>query len=123
MKWYVANLVVECRVGREPAELWDQQIVVLRAKDSIRAHTQAKELGKSQKTSYKNIAGETVRWKFLGVGDLQELGSKTIRSGTEILSRLTRLEKPRIPHRRDLQVFWAERYAEKTAEEILTTRK
>jgi len=123
MKWYVAILVVECRVGREPAELWDEQIVVLRAKDRNQAHTQVKELGKSKNSSYKSIDGETVRWKFLGIGDLQELRFNTIRSGTEVFSRLTRSEKPRIPQRRDLQVFWFERNKEKTVEEILTARK
>lgn len=119
LNWYVTNLIVECRVGRARAELWDEQIVMLRARGAEDAYLAAVRLGREQDTTYKNSTGDTVRWKFKGLGDLKELGSKTIRSGTEVYSRLSRSKRPYIPRKRKLTVFWAERNLQKTANELL----
>lgn len=113
MKWYVAKLIVECRVGRAPAELWDEQLVLLRARNADGAYLAALKLGKAQETTYENSAGHKVRWKFKGLGDLQELLAKTIRSGTEVDSRLSRSGRPRISPKRKLTVFWTERKSAK----------
>src|SRR5687768_9668121 len=120
MKWYVVNLVVECRVARAPSDLWDEQVVVLRARNDEDAYRKGIKLCKKQNHSYKNSSGDTVTWKFSGVAELQELGSEEITSGTEIYSRLTRGEKPRIPKKRDLIAFWSKRNLHKTAKELLS---
>jgi len=122
MKWYVASLIIECRVGREAPELWDEQIVTIRAVDDEAAYLEARRIGKNSETSYKNHQGQTVRWKFRGLADLEELLSKTIRSGTEIHSSLVRgkRKRPRIPEKKQLTVFWGRRVANKKAKDLLT---
>jgi hypothetical protein len=125
MKWYVAELVVECRVGREPANLWDTQMVVLRADSSENAYVVAMDLGKKQNSDYLNAEGEKVRWQFKGLGNLAELTANSIRSGTEIHSHLSRKKRPRICPKSKLTVFWFERNMNKKAGDLLNdyTRK
>ena len=61
MTWYVAELIVECRVGRARAALWEQQLVVLRERSATAAYATAMKLGRRQNQAYRNSAGETVR--------------------------------------------------------------
>lgn len=119
MKWYVAQLVLECRVGRRPANLWDQQLVLISARNADAAYTTALRLGKKQETAYSNAEGEKVQWKFKGLSDLQELLAKNIRSGVEVHSTLSRVKRPRICARSKLTAFWIKRNLNKTAAELL----
>lgn len=119
MKWFVAVLVVECRVGREKPTLWDEQIVVLRARNADEAYMAARRAGGEAETSYENDDGRTVRWRFRGLGGLDELGVSAIRSGTEIFSRLSRSEKPYIARKSELWAFKAARVSDRTASELL----
>src|SRR5437870_5251111 len=103
-KWFVAVLVVECRVGKDPAELWDQQIRLLRALTPEDAFHEAITLGRAENTRYRNRAGEVVTWNFVGLHDLAELGVSAIRSGVEVFSTLTRDQRPRVAQKRQLNV-------------------
>src|SRR5437879_9211911 len=105
MNWYIAELIVECRVGRARPTLWDQQLVVLRARNATAAYAAAMKLGRRQNHAYRNVTGDTVRWSFRGLGDLQELLARTLRSGTELHSRLFRKRPPRICPKVKLTVF------------------
>src|SRR6266480_4603234 len=96
MKWYVAELVLECKVGRDPPNLWDQSLVLIYARDADAAYATALRLGRKQETTYSNSGGEKVRWKFKGLSDLQELLARTIRSGVEVHSALSRVKRPSI---------------------------
>ena len=109
MTWYVAELIVECRVGRARAALWEQQLVVLRERSATAAYATAMKLGRRQNQAYRNSAGETVRWRFKGLGDL-----------TEVHSRLSREGLPSISPKAKLTVFWAERNKHRTAGELLS---
>ena len=120
MKWYVAEAIVECRVGRARAALWDRQLVVLRARGSDAAYRAALKLGREQNHMYRNAAGNTVRWRFKGLCNLEELLAKTIRSGTEIHSRLFREKPPRIAPKSKLTVFWSERNLHRKAGALLS---
>lgn len=86
--WYVATLIIRCRVENQPAP-WtcDEQVRVIRAANDDEAYDKAVALGKSEETVYKNGDGEDVFWEFIGLEDLTELDS-AIRDGTEIRSRL-----------------------------------
>lgn len=121
MKWYVAELIVLCRVGRSRPELWEKQIVLLRARNSELAYTAALKTGKTRNHhSYRNSAGERVRWTFQGLANLEELLDRVIRSGTEVHSQLVRSKKPpRLCPKRELTVFWAEQNKNKKASELL----
>ena len=119
MNWYIAELIMECRVGRGRPTLWDQQLVVLRARSATTAYASAMELGRRQAHAYRNVSGDTVRWSFKGLGNLQQLTARTLRSGTEVHSRLFRKRPPRICPKDKLTVFWAERNEHRTASELL----
>jgi hypothetical protein len=119
MRWYAAVIVMECRVGMRPAELWDEQVRLLRAADAQTAFIQAGQLGRSEEHHYSNIDGSSVRWKFVGLGDLHELLERRIRSGVEVFSSLARGTRPRVARKRDLSVFWSERNRQRTADEFL----
>ncbi len=108
MKWYVAEIIVRCRVGRASTRrsLYDRQIKVLRASTDEAAYKRALELGRAENHSYKNSAGQKVSWQFLGLGNLEILHEKAISDGTEIHSRLERGNaKSEIRRKRDLTVF------------------
>ena len=122
MKWYVAELVLECQVGRNSANLWDQQLVLISARNADTAYTAALRLGKKQETAYSNAEGEKVRWKFKGLGDLRELLAKKLRSGVEVHSTLSRVKRPRICAKSKLTAFWIKRNLNKTAAELLDGR-
>ena len=80
MKWYVAEIIVGCRVGKASAKrmLYDRQIKVLRASTDEEAYERALEVGRAENQSYKNSFGQKVSWKFLGLGNLQELHEDAI---------------------------------------------
>ena len=122
MKWYVAEIVVRCRVGRTSKEktLYDRQIKVLRASNHEMAYKRALKFGRTENHSYKNSAGEKVFWEFVGLGNLDTLLEDKISDGTEIHSCLQR-GNPRseVRRKRDLIVFWGERNKQKTASELL----
>jgi hypothetical protein len=124
MPWYVAELIVFCRVGksRKGRTLYDRQVKVLQASTREAAYRRALELGKKENHSYRNPAGERVFWRFVGLGNLEELLDKKISDGTEIYSRLQRGNpKSEIRRKRDLTVFWVERNKHKTAGELLNS--
>ena len=127
MHWYVAELIIQCRVGRlrKRRTLYDRQVKVLRAPTNEAAYARALELGKAENHSSKNSAGETVVWHFLGLANLEALHEKRISDGTEIHSRLECGDpKTAVRPKRALTVFWAERNKHRTALELLnsTTR-
>ena len=124
MRWHVAEIIVQCKVGKASKRktLYDRQIKVLRASNEDMAYKRALELGKAENHSYKNSAGEKVSWEFLGLGNLEILQEKRISHGTEIYSRLERGNpKSEIRKKQDLTVFWAERNKHKTAGELLNS--
>lgn len=124
MHWYVAEVIVRCRVGKTPKRktLYDRQIKVLHASTDEAAYERALELGKAESHSYKNSAGERVSWEFMGLGNLEALHEKRISDGTEIHSRLER-GNPNSEGRRKryMTVFWAECNKYKTAGELLNS--
>lgn len=58
-------------------------------------------------------------WKFRGLGDLADLSTVSIRSGTEIYSRLTRDGRPRVTPKRKLTVFWLQENLTKRAGHLI----
>jgi uncharacterized protein DUF4288 len=122
MKWYVAELIVCCRVGKGSGKnfLYDHQIKVLQASNHEMAYQKALKLGRTENHSYKNSAGAKVFWEFIGLANLNMLLENEICDGTEIHSRLqSGNPKNEIQSKRDLTVFWGERNKRKTAGELL----
>jgi hypothetical protein len=124
--WYVAKLIIQCKVEGEDTGPWtiDEQVRVLRAPDPNTAHMKAMALGKQQETSYENMYGKLVSWEFVGLGDLEQLFDDSIVDGTEITSRLLTTSSPSglISSKDNLQVNWIERNRYRKAEDILRQR-
>lgn len=97
-RWYVATLILQCRVGETEEETWtvDEQIRVIRATDAENAYMKALAIGRDAEHSYTNAYSEVVRWQFLGLADLEELLGGEIRDGTEIRSRLFESNEPHL---------------------------
>jgi hypothetical protein len=95
-QWYVAILIVQCRVEGHSSrlKLVDEQIKVLAAPDIDTAYAKAVKLGQSEECSYVNVYGEQVYWEFVGLADLRYLGSDRPEDGVEILSNLSRKKDP-----------------------------
>ena len=100
--------------------LVDLQYKLLTAANPEAAYQAALQLGEEQAHEYSNAAGEKVRWKFVGLRDLVELGSSAPSHGTEVYSDLVRAEPDKLvmPKER-LSVFWTEANKHKTARELL----
>ena len=89
-KWYVATVLMQCRVAGDHAGPWtcDEQVYVLRAPDDKAAYQKALKIGQHEEHSYQNTYDETVTWEFVGLVQLDELMDEAIEDGTEITSRL-----------------------------------
>lgn len=126
MNWYVAVLIVRCRVEGELPDkpLFDRQVQVLKASDAEAAFQRAMKLGEEENHSYKNGEGKTVAWEFVGLADLCQLLDEQIGDGTEIYSRLDygNPEMEVVRDKKKLTVFWAEANAKKTARELLNEK-
>jgi hypothetical protein len=60
--------------------------VLFKARNDHDAFKRALELGKEQETRYKNSKGQWVRWAFVAVEAIKQLGNKL--NGTEVGSLL-----------------------------------
>lgn len=119
MTWYTAVLCMRARVGDgwQDDFLIDHQVRVVSASDASAAYETALQLGRADEDAYKNGAGETVRWEFVGLESLAEVAD-AIRSGTEVHSWRTQGNpNASVVAREDLEAF---RPADnRTAREIL----
>jgi hypothetical protein len=106
--WYIATLVIECRVANEFSD-FEEQIRAIRAPNAEIAYEKALRFGQEAETSYQNGENQTVTWAFLGLNDLEELPFESaIRDGTEIRNRfLSDPSNPtvRVSSRERLSVF------------------
>jgi hypothetical protein len=126
MSWYVARLIVECEViGGTAESLVEEQWKLIEASDSEVAYRTALQLGADENHSYENSEGQTVRWSFKGLSDLEEILAETIGSGTEICSTFfegTRAEELVRPKSK-LTTSWVTRNRNKTAGELLAASR
>ena len=107
--WYVATLVIACRVEDDSEDLTcDEQIRIIRAPNAEIAYEKALKIGQDEENSYQNMYGQTVTWAFVGLDDLDELDN-TIHDGVEIRSRLFGHRNPAslVRTKADLSVFGA----------------
>jgi len=95
--WYAARLIfVSESAGRTgPDALFDASIRVCRASSEEEASARLLEYGRESEHDYLNDSGETVRWKFLGLEDVQNLAVETIEDGCEVFSQLQRTDPRR----------------------------
>lgn len=83
MDWYSATIQIVSLVGDSGITLiWDN-IYLIQAIDREAAWTKARALGTSLEETYTNGYAETVRWAFVGVVTLDNLGN-TLYDGMEV---------------------------------------
>ncbi|MEW9551156.1 DUF4288 domain-containing protein [Nonomuraea sp. NPDC050783] len=85
---FVAVLVYSTAVegGYTPVR-FSEDVVPIRARTSDEARTIAERVGLDGQTCYPNEFGETVRWSFLGVADLQMAQGDDLEPGVSLYSR------------------------------------
>jgi hypothetical protein len=108
MNWYVATLIVQCRVADQAPSTCDEPIRLVLAADADAAYDKAIWLGKGEEVSYLNMYGEEVRWEFVGLENLEML-EDDLHDRVEIRSRLFACGDPtsRVTAKADLSVFAA----------------
>jgi hypothetical protein len=124
-KWFVATIILKCEIAGTPTipDEWtcSQQIFVIRANNRETAFEKAQEIGNSQETSYLNVDGSDVTWKFVGLENLEEVVGKVIRNGTEIWGRIFHTENPDalVVEKEGLSVFYNDEIRNLSSEQIL----
>jgi hypothetical protein len=90
--WYSAHLIFKSQVGDalELDPLCEDRVVLLYASDERAARIAAVKYGEGQNIAYRNENGELVDWHFVGVEQLEEVGSERIGAGWEVAARLFR---------------------------------
>lgn len=126
MPWYVATLLMKCNIDNSISGDWTciEQIHVLMAPTDDDAYAKALKTGKEEEHAYTNMAGETVSWEFVGLEDLEKLMDSSIADGTEIRSRVLRLQTPSSHTRQkhELTLFREQEWKDLTAREIIARR-
>ncbi len=90
--WFSARLLFRSSVhdGAETPPLYEESIIIVRGEDDAGASAEAERIGLANEHSYLNPEGLEVRWRFVRLLELQELGETELTSGVEVYSRLFR---------------------------------
>jgi hypothetical protein len=87
--WFTASLLFKSQpqptASADP--LWEEQIVLLEARDAITAEQKAVQRGTAGEHEDRNQAGELVRWSFERVETVCEVEDSLLQDGTELFSR------------------------------------
>lgn len=86
MDWYLARRLVQCRVGGRVTS-FEEDFFVFQAVNATKAGAEALRLSRRAEHSYKNVYGETVRWKLDRVLDVRRLDATELKDGTWLYSR------------------------------------
>jgi len=99
VNFYSARLLIVALVddGRpRKTHLWDESIVVFRARDFDHAFERALEIGRSHETEYLNGDQQMLRWVLVKIENVNLVGKKV--DGAEVASSLNyRRSKEPIP--------------------------
>ena len=90
MGWYSARLIHICLVdSKKPRRrnTQDRRVVIFRARDRKRAIQRALAIGRAAEVEYRNVLGQRVRWAFVEIETLDQLGRRL--DGREVSSRLS----------------------------------
>ncbi|XHR95736.1 DUF4288 domain-containing protein [Mucilaginibacter sp. UC70_90] len=100
MNWYVAKLVFRVISGDGDHQAqFDEQLRLISADNELVAYEKANRIGQPNQDSFKNIEKQTVKWQFIDVAELNQLGELT--DGAELYYNIH--ETPDA----DLYIAWA----------------
>jgi hypothetical protein len=83
-KWFVAELVMECRIEEEPCNVVHVNIVLVRADSSEEAFEKAEQLGREGEVSYLNSTNQKIVWIYRGLRDLNVIHDE-LEHGAELM--------------------------------------
>ncbi|MBL0315099.1 MAG: DUF4288 domain-containing protein [Flavobacteriales bacterium] len=93
MNWYSARLIFQIRIQQDSlAVQFDESVRLFQAEDASMAMMLARDAGIADETSFINVHGDKVLWKFIDVNMIHELGN--IQQGIEVFSDTRHEEKP-----------------------------
>jgi len=119
-QWYVAVLVMQCKIDGEPSGSVDLQIRVVNAPDHESAYTKALFLGAKAQDSYPTTDGGTVRWEFKGLHELDVILAETLEDGTEIWNQMPKMAPSELVREKALlTAFWFEANKHRKASDLL----
>ena len=111
-KWYLAELVSAISVGGRKKVTVHVNTFLVRADSPMEAHEKAVALGRQEELRYENAKGEMVRFKFLGLRELNVVHDE-LKHGCQLLysERLgqTRSQAKALVSRRSLLGVFAPR--------------
>jgi len=93
MKWYSATIRRASMIGDEGIDSFWDSVFLLSATDRDSAWNAALEIGLGLESKYQNAAQERVRFAFVGVLYLDEVG-ESIESGVEVFFNTIEFEQP-----------------------------
>lgn len=82
--WYIAELVMECRVQGDPRNVVHVNIVLLNANSPEVAFEKAQQLGLDSEDSYLNPEHQTVTFTYRGLRDLNVVHDQ-LEDGAELM--------------------------------------
>lgn len=87
MKWFAVNCIYQviCGEGYHSPQ-FNEQIRLFLATDRLEALEKVNQHAGKFNVPFKNCAGETVLWEFLGIGSLTEINE--IKDGVEVASKI-----------------------------------
>lgn len=91
MTWFLVKTLMISIMENVPEDvpLFDESLMLVKASSQEEAQKKAEKLcRKLYENEYKNGDGETVKWKFVKIIEVSDLGKKTLRDGVQIYSRL-----------------------------------
>lgn len=93
MSWYLAKTIFRiCAPGEQNRVQFEEQLHLVQASSQMEALQKASALGEKEDAAFQNAAGETVRWQFIAVPELQRIPE--LLDGLELSSRIEEMEDP-----------------------------
>ncbi|WP_448265728.1 DUF4288 domain-containing protein [Nostoc sp. DSM 114159] len=83
-KWYIAELVIECKVEGNPHNVVHVNIVLVRASSAEEAFEKAEELGCESNDTYLNPKNQTVTFTYRGLRHLDVIHDE-LEHGAELM--------------------------------------
>lgn len=83
-QWYVAELVMECRIEGDPRNVVHVNIVLVRADSPEEAFEKAEQLGREGEGSYLNDTDQKVVWIYRGLRNLNVIHDE-LEHGAELM--------------------------------------
>jgi len=85
MQWYLVKIVFQIRTGSDDSNhQFDESFRMIEALDLADAYEKAYLIGQKEQSSFSNLKGNIVEWRFVEVPDVIAVGE--LKDGVELFS-------------------------------------